>query len=183
MTLNERFKLRQSKVNGIILKMFKGKPMKVQSLLKNEDGSVMVLALIILVLLTLMGLSATNTSTIEVQIANNERIYKDNFYKAEAGIMTAAQTLENLDANTLNNIDGLNWVNADAVDPNNIDTSTAIWNTTGTGLSDVKFTVVESSGLIDLSAASNLHKYTVYGVYDTPGGNQVVLEIGYKKRF
>jgi len=157
--------------------------MKIQSLLKNEDGSVLVLALIILVLLTLMGLSATNTSTIEVQIAHNERVYKDSFYKAEAGIMTAAQTLENLPATTLNDIDSLAWVNSDDINPDNIDTSTAIWNTSDTGLTDVKFTAVESSGLIDLSAASNLHKYTVCGVYDTPGGNQVLLEIGYKRRF
>lgn len=66
--------------------------MKVQSLLKNEDGSIMVLALIILVLLTLMGISATTTSTIEVQIAGNARQIVEDFYIAEAGVHTALET-------------------------------------------------------------------------------------------
>jgi Tfp pilus assembly protein PilX len=59
--------------------------MKEKTLLKNEDGSIIVLAMIMLVLLTLLGISATTTSTIEVQIAANERQALQNLYQAESG--------------------------------------------------------------------------------------------------
>jgi len=54
------------------------------SLLTNENGSVIVLALIMLVLLTLLGMAATRTSSIEVQIASNDSRAADNLYKAES---------------------------------------------------------------------------------------------------
>lgn len=52
--------------------------------LKNEEGSVIVVALIIMVLLLVMGISATNMSSIELQILRNTIIYKQTFYIAEA---------------------------------------------------------------------------------------------------
>jgi hypothetical protein len=62
---------------------------------KNEDGSVLVIAMIMLALLTIMGISATNTSTIEVQIAANDRFYKQNLCVAEGAAMECIQRLEN----------------------------------------------------------------------------------------
>lgn len=59
--------------------------MQEKSLLKNEDGSIIVLAMIMLVLLTLLGISATTTSSIEVQIAANENRALQNLYQAESG--------------------------------------------------------------------------------------------------
>lgn len=59
--------------------------MKDKALIRNEEGSVIVLALVLLVLLTILGISATQTSTIEVQIASNERHAVQNLYQAEAG--------------------------------------------------------------------------------------------------
>ena len=56
-------------------------------MLKSEDGSVLVIAMIMLVLLTLIGISAITTSTIEVQISANERIYKMNLCVAECSSM------------------------------------------------------------------------------------------------
>jgi hypothetical protein len=50
----------------------------------NEQGSVTVLALVLLVLLTIMGISATTTTQIELQIAGNDKAYKIAFYAAEA---------------------------------------------------------------------------------------------------
>jgi type IV pilus assembly protein PilX len=55
-------------------------------IIREEDGSVLVIALIMLVLLTLLGISATSTSNIELQIANNEKNYKKAFYTANAAI-------------------------------------------------------------------------------------------------
>jgi hypothetical protein len=58
--------------------------MKDISLLKNEDGSVMIVALILLVLLTVLGIAAIQTSSTEVQIAANDNSYLLAFYSAEA---------------------------------------------------------------------------------------------------
>ena len=51
----------------------------------NDRGSALVIALLVLVLLTLMGISATTTSTIEVQMAGNEKFQDLAFYAAESG--------------------------------------------------------------------------------------------------
>jgi hypothetical protein len=57
--------------------------MKEKHLLNNEKGSVIVLAVVMLFLLTMLGLSATTTSSIEVQIAGNALRHKLAFYAAE----------------------------------------------------------------------------------------------------
>ena len=58
------------------------------SIFKNqsEQGSITVIALMILVVLTLLGITITRTSTIDIQIAGNEIPFKQNFYVAEGGI-------------------------------------------------------------------------------------------------
>jgi hypothetical protein len=53
---------------------------------KSEQGSITVIALMILVVLTLLGITISRTSTIDVQIAGNEIPFKQNFYVAEGGI-------------------------------------------------------------------------------------------------
>jgi hypothetical protein len=59
--------------------------MKERNFLKNENGSVVVLALIILVLLTLMGMAVTRTTSIEVQVAANDEFSKIAFHNADSG--------------------------------------------------------------------------------------------------
>ena len=58
------------------------------SIVKNqsEQGSITVIALMILVVLTLLGITISRTSTIDVRIAGNEIPFKQNFYVAEGGI-------------------------------------------------------------------------------------------------
>ena len=58
--------------------------MKQKIRLENEKGSVMVLAVIFLVLLTLLGMAALNSSSIDTQIAGNELRHKLAFYAAES---------------------------------------------------------------------------------------------------
>jgi hypothetical protein len=62
--------------------------------LTNDKGSALVVALLILVLLTLMGISATTTSTIEVQMAGNEKFHDMAFYAAESGWQTSLNWLD-----------------------------------------------------------------------------------------
>ena len=64
-------------------------------LIRNENGSIMVISIVILALLTIIGIAVTTTSSIELQIAGNDKIYKENFYLAEGAGMMLAQILEN----------------------------------------------------------------------------------------
>ena len=52
---------------------------------KGQEGSVIVIVMIVLALLTIVGISATNMSTTEMKIAGNDKNYKVAFYHAESG--------------------------------------------------------------------------------------------------
>ncbi|MDA3819828.1 MAG: pilus assembly PilX N-terminal domain-containing protein [Candidatus Delongbacteria bacterium] len=54
--------------------------------LNNEKGSTLIIAVVFLMLLTILGVFATTTSTIEVQISGNDKINKMVFYAADSGI-------------------------------------------------------------------------------------------------
>ncbi len=67
---------------------------KILSTLNNENGSVIVVAMIILALLTILGISSTNTSTLEVRIATNSQDYQLDFYVADSGWKDGAMWIE-----------------------------------------------------------------------------------------
>lgn len=56
---------------------------------------VMVATLLLLLLITIMGMSSITTSTFEVQISDNEKKYQNDFYAADSGWMQAVLWLEN----------------------------------------------------------------------------------------
>src|SRR5215468_9147645 len=72
---------------------------------RNEEGVVLVLCLITLVLLTLIGISATTTSQLEAEISGNDKTYKQAFYAAEVSL-TAGETLVNSQLSRADLIDG-----------------------------------------------------------------------------
>ena len=61
---------------------------------RNEEGIVLVLCLVTLVILTLIGVSMTTTSRLEVEISGNDKTYKQAFYAAEVSL-TAGETVVN----------------------------------------------------------------------------------------
>ena len=68
---------------------------EMQSITRNEKGSIILICMIILVLLTLFGMSAITTTSIETQIAGNERRHKKIFYAAESGWQAAVKWIDN----------------------------------------------------------------------------------------
>jgi len=56
---------------------------KIKEMHKNEDGFILVVGMSILVVLTLIGVSATRNSVIELKIAGNEREIAQKFYVAD----------------------------------------------------------------------------------------------------
>lgn len=51
----------------------------------NEQGSMLIVVLMLLVVLTLIGVTATNTSRVEIQVAGNERVHRIAFHLADSG--------------------------------------------------------------------------------------------------
>jgi hypothetical protein len=56
-----------------------------KTLAQNEQGFVLVLALFMLVVCTIIGIAAMNTSVTEIDIAGNEKVHKETSYQTEAG--------------------------------------------------------------------------------------------------
>jgi hypothetical protein len=61
--------------------------------LKSEEGNLTIVAFVLLVVLTLIGVFATKTAQIDLQTAYNEVPYKQNFYIAEGGVNREAAEL------------------------------------------------------------------------------------------
>ena len=57
---------------------------------KAEQGSVTIVALLILVVLTILGIALTRTTTLDLRIGTNELVRKQNFYETEGGVYREA---------------------------------------------------------------------------------------------
>nr|NJM03076.1 hypothetical protein [Desulfobacula sp.] len=163
--------------------------------LKNENGSAIVLALVILAVLTIIGISASTTSTVELKIVRNEKIHTQNFYYAEAGVYEGAQRIEqeaNPEVQLIAETTGHDWLN-----DNTVDFSTpAAWQNLGPASGNVNDnsdpSVVDPNaffaanlrkviGSLDISSPRT-YEYSVFGLSQWNGG-QSIIEIGYKKKF
>ncbi|MBM9535542.1 pilus assembly PilX family protein [Desulfobulbus alkaliphilus] len=65
-----------------------------KKILNNEQGFVLVTALMILVMVTIIGIAATNTTIFELQISGNETATQMAFYGADAGNEVAKELIE-----------------------------------------------------------------------------------------
>jgi len=88
---------------------------KMISIVNNQQGSVIVIAMVILVLLTIIGIAATNTSTTEVQISTNALLHNIAFYTADSGIEAGRAALNNIKIEDAGSWDKLLF-NIDAAD-------------------------------------------------------------------
>ena len=158
-------------------------------IIKSEDGSVMVVALIVLAMLTIIGISASNTSTTELQIVRNDLLYRMNFYKAEAAAREGAQTVANL---ATANPDEVNpgqttktWVVdpvADGIDPTRIADMESIDEASSTvadGATTYAAAYLGRTGSVAAENESQVYHFNLYGLHaDTEG--RAFVEMGYK---
>lgn len=171
--------------------------MQKHNLADNENGFVLVASLLILMILLVIGIAATNTTTIELQIAGNEISARDNFYKAEAAAYEIAQQLENDNADDLKtrDLNGGGITNDGLADKTNIANYENINKSTllttdpkvGTATLAGNYLAVDlgvsGGSSMDMSSASLIHSYDVYGRVAPAGSSEKIIEIGYKKRF
>jgi len=66
----------------------------------DQRGAVLFIAIIMLLILSIMGIYAVGSSTIEIKVSAQKRFYDEAFNAADAGIEYALTTvtLENIDA-------------------------------------------------------------------------------------
>lgn len=63
---------------------------------EGERGVALVIALMVMVVLAMLGAAAIMTSTIEVEIAGNEKLYQTAFYAADAGVRLAPRVVRDV---------------------------------------------------------------------------------------
>jgi hypothetical protein len=158
----------------------------------------------VLVILSIVGFSASRISTTEMQIVRNDATYQQNFYMAESGAVQAAQLLNNIDS-AINRPTLINrapaWLNAlQDVDTNNDNTMDEIgsWfdSSGGAQTGDVSNLSSANSTLeyaaVDLGPAAGqplginavkVHNFTIVGIGNRNTRGQITVQIGYRKRY
>lgn len=70
--------------------------MRTTETLRNENGYFLIIStMMLLALLTIISIAASNTARTEVQIAGNNLVYQRNLYLAEGAAMQAVDVLQN----------------------------------------------------------------------------------------
>jgi Tfp pilus assembly protein PilX len=65
--------------------------------LKNESGMALVIALVMMVVLTLIGIAASFTSIFEIIISGHKRGSTNAFYAADSGVQVTMANISNFD--------------------------------------------------------------------------------------
>ena len=155
---------------------------------KNEKGYFLIMSTILLLaLLTIISIAATNTANTEVQTASNDMVYQRNLYLAEGAALEAVDRLEN-DPDPR----GLPFVvtGLKAIDD---DTYIDHWDTAPGGANGIA--THDSSGDTRFVAGyegtpsgyslgmgkSRIHEFAVYGRVQKQGAT--TIKLGYLKAF
>jgi hypothetical protein len=71
------------------------KEMKAKKVLRDQSGTVLVIALMMMVVFTLIVISASSTAVIESRLSGNKRTSTAAFYAADSGLHVAAANINN----------------------------------------------------------------------------------------
>lgn len=61
---------------------------------RREDGAILVIGLVLLLVMTVLGVSSMNTASLELSMAGNDQFFENAFQMAESGIDTTMRGLE-----------------------------------------------------------------------------------------
>jgi hypothetical protein len=70
-------------------------PIKNNLIFKDQSGVALVIALVMIVVLTLIGLASTYTSIWEIKLSGNKRGTTEAFYAADSGVQVVLDRVEN----------------------------------------------------------------------------------------
>jgi hypothetical protein len=161
--------------------------------LGNENGSAIVLALMLLSLLTVMGIWSTRKSNIETLIAGNEVAQKQTFFRTEGGVIEGGFSIEEAATGDLSSRAPV-WLTEASIAPDMTDPDN--WDFDGVGADDTAVPTsidnevgfcaldkgVTAGDSLLMTGASQVRTYAVYSFHDSRDG-QSLMEVGYKRRF
>lgn len=167
--------------------------------IKENKGSSLIFALLIMVVLSVMGVYSINDSIVEGTISRNHSIYKKNLYLAELAVKEALQQMENADDEnklTPGATGAFGWVkpsgaqenltNNDWKDSDNDDFPKASKIKSGARY------MVELEGyaygndinMVSQGAATtHVYSYRIYGRGSADSNSSFLIEAGYWKRY
>ena len=73
------------------------KPKRYPLLSRNQSGAALVIALVLMVVLTLLGLASSLSSNFEIKLSGNKRGSTDAFYAADSGVQVVMANIQNFD--------------------------------------------------------------------------------------
>jgi len=158
---------------------------KILKITNNEQGFVLVASLMMLMILLVIGIAATNTTTIELQISGNDKLAKQTFYKAEGVAAEAVRIIANDSSPALEDTVLYPWLYRDPVtagilttgaggtESTDVYSNVTFWAANGapsalpvTGSQELHmmgaFRGIAPGGSLDLGS-SRLHDYDIYG--------------------
>jgi hypothetical protein len=171
--------------------------------LENEEGAAILISLMVLMIVTIIGVSSSSKTTTELQIVRNDGVYKQNFYQAEGAAHEVIQRIweqAQEDTYPLENRSLLPWLNniadVDADNDDRIDmiASSFVWDYDGadnddnadvSSLPDTIMSAVDEGICDDCSlemTGTNVHDFALFGVSQFNGG-RAVIQIGWRTRY
>jgi hypothetical protein len=164
------------------------------NILRDDGGFVLVTALLIMVILTIIGVAATNTTIFELKISGNDRTHKTTMYQAEAGAVLSTEVLEQ----NINCLTGFNTTaTIDGTDVADLEGTIRAWSRTSNnrkGLAmyldplpwtadtctptdpDLSYPIANRATTVELTDA-----YVGGGTEMLPGGS-LVMAAGYERK-
>ncbi|SHO45682.1 pilus assembly PilX family protein [Desulfopila aestuarii] len=148
----------------------------------KDDGFVLVTALLVMLILTIIGITATTNTSLELRIAGNDKLHKQTFYTAEGGAILGAEILEQ----------NLNCVTGFASSPINgnitINTLDMAFNSYGDADYSSKATIAQTimdnakaDFVFPIAGAEQSFGYVVGETRMQPGGT-LVMAAGYERK-
>jgi len=179
---------------------------------KNHRGSVMAIVLMVMVTLTIVGLTAINDTVMETTIARNHRVHRETLYLGEAAVREATQIMEDyagdpatraiitnptsfpswLQVETFDFGDDVDWPNLDFRGDDgsaeyDVFQDAAIVNNNENACGFVVISEgVAPGGSLDMSDPNLLYEYAIYGRGVSPmyhDPSRATIKVGYRMRF
>ena len=170
---------------------------------RDEQGFVLVIALLVMVALTIIGIAATSTTTLELNIAGNTKVSKINFYTAESAAYEGAQRLMNESSESVllpatnpapqptdfvrtaaavSSPAAVDMANLDTDGDGSFDLNQSSITVPNTIIGEViTLNGVKSGSSLGMDT-SRMYDYSAYGVSQANRG-EVIIKVGVKKRF
>lgn len=159
----------------------------------NEEGSILLITLVLLILLTIAGLGILSTTDTDLQITRNDRCFKQNLTRAESAVMEAAQIMAYFDTDDSKlkptETGVLTWIEDTTFDP--FGDSQWVYGSTAQhsqhytdGISGYTavYEGIAPGASLDMSTSSTMRQYQLVGRAEQCDGLLDVIA-GYRIRF